>query len=66
MPNQPKTPNRAVRVGDEEWASFGEAASAAGTDRTKAINAFIRWYLRQPGAKIPDRPASPAPGGNRD
>jgi hypothetical protein len=46
-----------VRVSDEDWTDLGDTASAAGADRAKVINAFIRWYLRRPGAKLPERPA---------
>ena len=35
-------------------------ANREGTDRAKVINQFLRWYLRRPGAKLPERPA-PAP-----
>jgi hypothetical protein len=48
--------HRSVRVPDEEWAEFGERAAAAGTDRAKLIVAFIRWWLRLPGAELPERP----------
>ena len=57
MPNQPKTPNRAIRIGDDDWADFGASADAGDLDRTKLINQFIRWYLRRPRAKLPVRPA---------
>jgi hypothetical protein len=56
VPNQPKTPRRDLRVSDGDWADLGEQAAATGTDRTKVIVAFIRWYLRRPGAKLPERP----------
>jgi hypothetical protein len=58
VPNQPKTPHRSVRVDDEDWADLDTAAVAAGTDRAKLIVAFIRWYLRRPGAELPERPRS--------
>lgn len=56
VPNQPKTPNRAVRVEDQVWDEAGHAATEMGTDRTKVINQFLRWYLRRPGARLPERP----------
>jgi len=56
VPNQPKTPNRAVRVDGQVWEDAGQASAAMGTDRTKLINQFLRWYLRRPGAKLPERP----------
>jgi len=56
MPNKPATPNRAVRIDDADWEDAERATAAMGTDRAKAINQFLRWYLRRPGAKLPERP----------
>lgn len=56
MPNAPRTPARQMRIGDE-WYDFDAAAKAAGTDRATLVREFIRWYLREPGARIPNRPA---------
>jgi hypothetical protein len=62
VPNVPGTQHRSVRVSDEDWTDLGETASAADTDRAKVINSFIRWYLRRPGAELPERPATaPSP-----
>jgi metal-responsive CopG/Arc/MetJ family transcriptional regulator len=41
---------------DELWQRLGEVAQAAGTDRANVIRALIRWYIREPGAKLPNRP----------
>ena len=69
MPNQPKTQHRSVRVDTDRWERFAAAAAAEGSDRAKAINAFIDWYLREPGAKLPERPprtpAAPESGADR-
>ncbi|MGW7053100.1 GIY-YIG nuclease family protein [Streptomyces sp. NPDC054887] len=46
-----------VRAGADLWHSFGRATEAAGTNRSAAIVAFIRWYLRRPSARLPKRPA---------
>jgi hypothetical protein len=43
-------------VVDELWHRFGEAARAAGTDRSSVLREFIRWYVRDPDAKPPKRP----------
>ena len=59
VPNQPKTPRRDIRVSGDDWADLGERAAALGTDRTKVIVALVRWYLRRPGAKLPERPDGP-------
>jgi hypothetical protein len=56
VPNQPRTQHRSVRISDEDWADLEAAAASAGADRAKVINQFIRWYLRRPGAKLPERP----------
>jgi hypothetical protein len=56
MPNQPATPNRAVRIDDETWAELGAAADAAGIDRSTVLRELARWWLRRPGAKLPSRP----------
>jgi hypothetical protein len=56
MPNQPATPNRAVRIDDETWADLGTAAEESGTDRSAILRQLAQWWLRRPGAKVPDRP----------
>lgn len=59
MPNAPKTPNRVLRVDDDLWARFGQAAAEMGTDRSEYVREFMRWAAREPGAKMPKRPAAP-------
>lgn len=54
-PNQPKTPPRQIRIGDH-WYDFDAAAKAMDTERAAVIRDLIDWYLREPGAKLPDRP----------
>jgi len=56
VPNQPGTQHRSVRISDEDWADLDDAAKSAGTDRGTLIKQFIRWYLRRPEAKLPQRP----------
>ena len=52
---------KAVRIPTkEEWEPF-EAATRAmhpkgRSPRTAELRSFIRWYMRRPGAKLPDRP----------
>jgi hypothetical protein len=36
---------RQIRVTDELWDAFDEATEAMGTDRAKALNAFMRRYV---------------------
>lgn len=53
MPNQPKTPLHAFRLDAELWRDFGDRAG----DRTAVLRNFIRWYMREPGARMPRRPS---------
>lgn len=46
----------AFRVPDAVWDRLQEVAKAAGTDRSTVLRALIAWYLREPGAKLPNRP----------
>jgi hypothetical protein len=57
-PNAPKTPVRPIRVDQELWDEFGQATAAGDTDRSAALRAFMAWYARRPGAKLPVRPAA--------
>lgn len=43
-----------VSVGKTRWDRFGVAAGV--TRRAEVIRALIDWYLREPGAKLPERP----------
>ena len=51
-----KTPHRSVRMEDDLWKRLGPAAQANGYDRSGLIRQFVRWYLRVPGARLPQRP----------
>jgi hypothetical protein len=51
------TPTRPIRIEPELWERFGRAAAALETDRSAALREFIRWYVREPGARMPRRPA---------
>lgn len=51
-----KTPHRSIRLEDELWTPLEPAAKASGYDRSGVIRQFVRWYLRVPGAKLPQRP----------
>lgn len=44
------------RTLQSEWARFGEAAAAAGTNRSAVLLQLMAWYMRKPGAKCPQRP----------
>jgi hypothetical protein len=45
--------NITVRMGHDLWERFGEAAEP---DRSAVLRDFVRWYVREPGAKMPRRP----------
>lgn len=54
------TTNRVVRIGDDDWTDLGERAGVR--NRAEIIRALVAWYLRRPGAKLPERPpAKPQP-----
>lgn len=45
-----------MRIPDDEWLPFAEAAKTQGQPRAAVVRELIRWYLRRPGAKLPARP----------
>jgi hypothetical protein len=49
------TTNRVVRLG-EEWDNLAKVAGKR--KRAEVIRALVRWYLRYPGARLPERPPS--------
>ncbi|MFG3228138.1 hypothetical protein ACGF07_25600 [Kitasatospora sp. NPDC048194] len=51
------TTNRVVRIGDDDWKDLGERAGER--NRAEIIRALVAWYLRRPGAKLPERPPAP-------
>lgn len=58
-PGRPKTgqtPGHNVPMPHDRWQRLGEAANAAGSDRTKVLNRFAAWFTHEPGAKRPERP----------
>lgn len=57
MPNKPATQHRSIRIPNDRWADAKDNATAIGTDRTAWINAALAWLNREPGAKMPKRPA---------
>ena len=48
------TTNRVVRVPDADWDDLGARAGAR--NRAQVIRDLVAWYLRRPGAKLPERP----------
>lgn len=58
MLNPDHTRARPIRIADADWAKFEERAGHR--QRAAVIVEFIRWYNREPGAKLPTRPDKPA------
>lgn len=50
---------RTIRLEQSLWTRLGPAALANGHDRSGLIRQFVRWYLRVPGAQLPQRPGQP-------
>ena len=53
-PRSGQMPIRYLRVPDADW---DDLRSVAGRRAHAVIRDFIRWYLRRPGAKMPERPS---------
>jgi hypothetical protein len=51
---------RQFRAPDSEWGPFEEATKAMHPEgrspRARVLREFIRWYMRRPGARLPERP----------
>jgi hypothetical protein len=47
-------PRAAIRIDPALWDRFAEVAEP---DRSTILREFIAWYVREPGAKLPRRPA---------
>lgn len=56
-PSNPEnhTPIQRFRLDQELWDAFGERAVAVGTNRSRLIGQFVRWYLQEPRAVLPLR-----------
>lgn len=53
-PKTGETPVRTTRVPSPDWEDFH---ALAGRKLAGAVWQFVRWYLRKPGAKLPERPS---------
>ncbi|MFF3665392.1 hypothetical protein [Microtetraspora malaysiensis] len=56
------TPHRPIRVEADLWEEFGRLVGPR--NRSAIIRDFIRWYIRERGAKLPERPTEPQPASN--
>lgn len=54
VPNQPKTPNRALRVEEPLWRAAQAKAKAEGRTLTSVIVACLRRYVSTPPRKKSD------------
>lgn len=53
-PKTGETPVRTLRVPDPDWSDFHKVT---GRRLAGVVHQFVRWYLRRPGAKLPERPS---------
>lgn len=54
-PKTGETPVRTARVPSPDWEDFH---ALAGRSLAGAVWQFVRWYLRKPGARLPERPST--------
>lgn len=55
------TKARRVVMSDQLWEALGEAiAHTPETNRSQVIRELVRWYVGEPGAKLPERPGRAA------
>lgn len=54
-PKTGETPIQHVRVPEDDW---GDLKAVTGRQLPGIVRQLIRWYLRRPGAKLPDRPSA--------
>jgi hypothetical protein len=50
------TARQTIRVDEALWEQFGERAASVDNDRSALLRDFMRWFVREPGAKMPKRP----------
>ncbi|MDF3290740.1 hypothetical protein [Streptomyces silvisoli] len=57
MASQHKHKQRVVRgIDDQLVEDFDTAAKATGSDRSAITRQLWEWFVRRPGATLPDRP----------
>lgn len=54
------TARQTFRYDDDKWKAVGDAATAAGTDRTAMIRDFLDWSMGLPTAPAPQRLVDPS------
>jgi hypothetical protein len=58
VPDQPKNKHRMVRFSNKDWHALGWLATRRGKDRSAVLRELAHWWMRVPGAKLPERPAA--------
>jgi hypothetical protein len=56
---KPPTALRRFRTTDDLWERFSAAVEKSPdpeADMSKVLRGFVRWYVGEPGAKLPERP----------
>ncbi|EFK99541.1 predicted protein [Streptomyces sp. SPB78] len=57
MANQHRHPVRGLRgIEGDLWQDFEKATTDTDSDRSAVLRAFMEWFVRRPGAKLPERP----------
>lgn len=52
--NRHTTPRRQIGIAGDQWERLKKLVGERG--RGEVIRALVAWYLREPGAKLPERP----------
>lgn len=52
-PRTGEMPIQHVRASDDDWADLD---TASGGRRPEVVRELLRWYLRRPGSRLPERP----------
>lgn len=56
-PRTGETPIQHVRISQEDWDDF---RAVLGRRAPSVVRELIRWYIRRPGARLPERPTQDA------
>jgi hypothetical protein len=56
-PPETHTTPKQIRIPDPDWEKF--ETTAGKRNRASVVVGFIRWFNREPGAKLPTRPPAP-------
>lgn len=58
--SEPQEPMKALPLRGPKslWDAFGDAVAKADpeSDRAKVLRTFMRWYVGEQGARLPERP----------